>query len=560
MGKPKPNEKSRMASSLAAARRMAGKKGVAVALQLEVNTEDEWQKLLEKEGLVVVDVYSEWCGPCVGMVGNLKKLKLEIGSDYLHLAVAKSDAIEALERFRNKSEPTWMFIASGHMVNLMFGANAPRLMRLITQELEKETKVLKGERERQSIPFNELTEEEKTRKEETRRKEEAEKEKEARELADAVEELKIRNLTRFAKLLVDKTVMLYFPHMIDDQGTCSAAFKMLAQYDQVLMSVHDQMDVQLTKENIPEMLYNCDIHLPEKLLELMEEKPCLVSLLMHHGTNSSESGTSLPIPLGLVEEKFATFVYGHLTHTEPPVQHTVADQFQTKKEGGEVWPGVWTPLTYLSKAAAVHVLFPHISITMEFKEETLPPPRYCCIFDASRAQEVYEIAEKFPEDVLNCEFFDGADPSTAKRVAKNMKQLEKLGADKIKQTKMVLAVAKKTGDPLLEFSQLSPLYISPDTKIGSKECNAFFPPPDVFEDEKEEEEVEDFDEEEEGEEGEGEEAEGEEGEGEGEGVQAEASDVKLSTTSETSTAATSAGAEQEEQSTAGEEATAQPEE
>lgn len=55
--------------------------------------------------------------------------------------------------------------------------------------------------------------------------------------------------------------------------------------------------------------------------------------------------------------------------------HRVADQFQTKKEGGEVWPGVWTPLTYLSKAAAVHILFPHISITMEFKEETLPPPR-----------------------------------------------------------------------------------------------------------------------------------------------------------------------------------------
>lgn len=40
------------ASSLAAARRMAGKKGVAVALQTEVNTEDEWAKLLEREGLV----------------------------------------------------------------------------------------------------------------------------------------------------------------------------------------------------------------------------------------------------------------------------------------------------------------------------------------------------------------------------------------------------------------------------------------------------------------------------------------------------------------------------
>lgn len=46
------------ASSLAAARRMAGKKGAAVALQTEVGTEEEWQKLLEKEGLVGTMRYS----------------------------------------------------------------------------------------------------------------------------------------------------------------------------------------------------------------------------------------------------------------------------------------------------------------------------------------------------------------------------------------------------------------------------------------------------------------------------------------------------------------------
>jgi len=466
---------------------MAGKKGVAVALQTEVTTEDEWQKLLEREGLVVVDVYSEWCGPCVGMVGNLKKLKLEIGSDYLHLAVAKSDGIDALKRFRNKSEPTWMFIASGHMVNLMFGANAPRLMRMITQELDRETKALKGEWKRETIPFNELTQEEKKRQEELQRKEQIEKEKEAKELADALEDLKVRNMTRFAKLLVNKTVMVYFPHMIDENGTCNAAFKMLAQYDPLMLSVDDQMEVQLNKEELTEMLYDCDLQLSESFTEALVARPCLATLLLFSGTETSDSGSECPPHLGYVEERLGAFVYGHLSHTEAPVKHTVAEDFQKVMENGELWPGCWTPLTYLSKAAAVRVLFPHIATTLEFKEEELPPPRYCMIFDASRANEVNDIIEEFPEDILQVGFFDSMDPGSAKKVAKNLKQLEKLGPEKIKQTKMVLSVAKRTSDPLLTFSQLTPLYISPDTKVGSKECNLFFPPPDIFEEDEEDE-------------------------------------------------------------------------
>lgn len=87
------------------------KKGAQVQLQVDISSDEEWEKLLEREGLIIVDVYSDWCGPCSAMSANLKKLKLEVGGDNLHLAMAKSDNIECLKRFRDKSEPTWMFIA-----------------------------------------------------------------------------------------------------------------------------------------------------------------------------------------------------------------------------------------------------------------------------------------------------------------------------------------------------------------------------------------------------------------------------------------------------------------
>ena len=105
-------------------------------LQIEIESEDDWKQLLEKKGLILIDVFSSWCGPCVAMVSMLRSVKMEVG-DAINYAIVKNDYISDLERFRERSEPVWMFLENGQTVNMMFGANCPQLRKLIMAEIKR---------------------------------------------------------------------------------------------------------------------------------------------------------------------------------------------------------------------------------------------------------------------------------------------------------------------------------------------------------------------------------------------------------------------------------------
>jgi len=107
--------------------------------------------LLQEGGLTIVDIYSEWAGPCTAMSGALKKIKLEVGDDSLVYAMAKSDTIPQLEKFRGHCKPTYLFMASGEPVAVMHGANAPLMRTMVSQQMELEKRVLAGEIERSVI-------------------------------------------------------------------------------------------------------------------------------------------------------------------------------------------------------------------------------------------------------------------------------------------------------------------------------------------------------------------------------------------------------------------------
>ncbi|CAF4381505.1 unnamed protein product, partial [Rotaria socialis] len=125
-----------------------------IALQVELETQEEWNEATNKEGLLVVDIYQQWAGPCKSVEGNFKRIKLETGEKLLKFALAKADTIDSLEKYRGRCEPCFLFYASGVLVDAVIGANAPELQRKILLNLEQEKKILKDGGERREFNFD----------------------------------------------------------------------------------------------------------------------------------------------------------------------------------------------------------------------------------------------------------------------------------------------------------------------------------------------------------------------------------------------------------------------
>ncbi|XP_040520620.1 thioredoxin domain-containing protein 3 isoform X1 [Gallus gallus] len=130
---------------------MAGKKK-EIQLQTTVCNQNEWDEMLLTKGVVVIDVYQAWCGPCKAVVNLFRKLKNDFSEDdVLHFAVAEANSIESLQPFRNKCEPVFLFCVNGKIIAIVRGANAPLLSKKITELVQEEREILAGQKERPKV-------------------------------------------------------------------------------------------------------------------------------------------------------------------------------------------------------------------------------------------------------------------------------------------------------------------------------------------------------------------------------------------------------------------------
>ncbi|XP_039930383.1 thioredoxin domain-containing protein 6 isoform X2 [Hirundo rustica] len=146
-------------------------------LQINITSQELWEEMLCLKGLIVVDVFQAWCGPCKPVVNLFQKIRNQVGSDLLHFAVvleltcelavpllltsvilppksgtqrcfpvwgAEVDSIDALEKYRGQCEPVFLFYTGGELVAVVRGADAPLLQKTILKHLAGERKSLHG--------------------------------------------------------------------------------------------------------------------------------------------------------------------------------------------------------------------------------------------------------------------------------------------------------------------------------------------------------------------------------------------------------------------------------
>ncbi|XP_071148204.1 thioredoxin domain-containing protein 6-like isoform X12 [Mytilus edulis] len=315
---------------------MAGRRKAEIQLQMHIESQEEWEDLLSKEGLNVIDVYQEWCGPCTGMVSNFKKIKNEMGDPLLKFCTAKADMIDSLDKYRGHCEPCFLFYAGGCLVAVVRGANSPKILRTITEQLKQEHKCLDGGSERKEIkdPFIAQLE---SKEKETEKEEEEEEEEGVKEVTvalikpDAVEAGKVDQILEDIKAagieilkheerkLTEDEVRQFYSHLQDQDF-----FEDLVKF----MTSGPSHVLALTKGKTGENIIDefRDLIGPTDVEEAKTQKP--ESLRAKHGQqtfmNALHGSSSADMATRELAFFFPDFVAPHVDGKAPKLQRTLA--------------------------------------------------------------------------------------------------------------------------------------------------------------------------------------------------------------------------------------------
>ncbi|XP_032593876.1 uncharacterized protein LOC6564596 isoform X2 [Drosophila grimshawi] len=492
------------------------KKGGVQQLQADISSDEEFEKFLQRPGLLVLDIYSEWCGPCLGMVGSLRKIKLELGGDNLQLAICKAGSISYLERFNKKSEPTWMFVANGKAINIMFGTDVPKLVALITRELE--STIAKEPHE-----TFEITELQPIELEQLRIK------NEALELAAKIElEESKKKRIEYLRYVTDSImenlpdigITVFGPQVNRDM------FKKLSEpADPLKIQCKDRKVFAITQSDLNTVNFAAENPLPIDVMKYLYDKELLMcfwkvdetigtppNILQQYAfeltkeivkppDEFNEEETILPpliIPLEITIEAakegeyiyiyiyIYTYIYTYLFNLEKDTPENTIEPLEESPEAEQdaledavkfkviQIPPIWVPTDQRTHAALIYIYFRAQTTTFLAADPAPEPPHIIMTFDAYKKKDLINLVDACKDDVPLYGFFNSDNPQTAVFIANSV---EKYNAKPYVPTdKIVLKVNKVTTATIPLLMEYGPSYVSPNSVVGHKEAAKFFPP------------------------------------------------------------------------------------
>ncbi|KAK6453691.1 thioredoxin-like protein [Scheffersomyces xylosifermentans] len=96
-----------------------------------ITSKQEFTDALTHDGLVVVDFFATWCGPCKMIAPLLDKFSKEYSSAKF-IKVDVDEFGEIAQEYEVSSMPTVIFFKEGKIVNKVIGANPAALKQVIS--------------------------------------------------------------------------------------------------------------------------------------------------------------------------------------------------------------------------------------------------------------------------------------------------------------------------------------------------------------------------------------------------------------------------------------------
>jgi len=84
-------------------------------------TRENFQEVMDSPRPVIIDVYTDWCGPCKALAPIFKELNEKYGDKYQFAKLNGDEEPELLDHFQIQGVPTIIFIKNGKEVGRHVG-------------------------------------------------------------------------------------------------------------------------------------------------------------------------------------------------------------------------------------------------------------------------------------------------------------------------------------------------------------------------------------------------------------------------------------------------------